>query len=84
MKYFTTKNIWQKEKEKYIRLEYPKDDKLGDFENAGRIFSITKIDIDNTTIKFREECDQIYNGIFSKEEAVEMLQEAIDWIKNEK
>lgn len=74
MKYFSTKNIWGKEKKDYIRLHCKSLD--GDFDN--RVFSIQKHAGD---IRFREECDQFFTCTLPPEQAIEMLQEAIDWIK---
>lgn len=80
MKYFSTKNIWNKEKEHYIRLHYTSKNNNGDYDN--RVFSIKKMWVDGKfDIAFREECDQFFTCQVTKEEAVEMLQEAIDWIK---
>ena len=74
LKYFSTKNIWQKEKEDYIRLNYETDGEKDD-----QIFSIKKES--NGMVRFTEECDQYFTLSLTKEEAIEMLQEAIDWIK---
>lgn len=77
MKYFSTENIWGKEKEDYIRLQCKGSD--SDFD-SNRVFSIRK---SAGEIKFREECDQFFICTLSPEKAIEMLQEAIDWIKND-
>jgi len=44
-----------------------------------RVFSISKTDTDN--IKIMEECDEYFCERFTKEQAIELFQEAIDWIK---
>ena len=69
MKYFINWSLdWNRKKDdgKCIRLT--------------NIFSIRKAE--ENKIIFREECEQFHTKEFiSKEEAIKMLQEAIDWIK---
>lgn len=43
-----------------------------------RILSITKIDYG---IRFMEDCDRCFDEKYTKEDAIELLMEAIDWIK---
>jgi len=45
-----------------------------------RIFGITKID--EGKIEFSERCDDHFCKTFTQEEAIELLEEAIDWINN--
>ena len=80
MRYFSTKNIWSKEKYDYIRLNYGDDD---DYDN--RVFSIMKIpegEKQAGKFRFREECDQFFKAHLTKQQTIEMLQEAIEWIKS--
>lgn len=44
------------------------------------IYSIAKR---NGEIYFCDECEEEFDVILSKEEAIDALQEAIDWIKNQ-
>jgi predicted sugar kinase len=44
------------------------------------IFSLS-ITEDNK-IEIMEECDAFYQEVFTKEQAIEMLEEAVTWIKN--
>jgi len=52
-----------------------------------RVFSVSKnIDTnykDGCLVLIQEECDGCYDKFFTKEEAIEMFQEAIDFIKGE-
>ena len=43
-----------------------------------RIFSLEKL---NNVIMISEECDMYFKQALSPEQTIEMLQEAIDWIK---
>jgi hypothetical protein len=52
-----------------------------DEEYWTRIFSIKK---ENEEIRFREECASYFFVQMKKQEAIDALQEAIDWIKDEK
>lgn len=51
----------------------------------GRLFSIKKnedpVKPRGNMIRLREECDGYYAEYMTKEEAIELFQEAIDWIK---
>ncbi len=69
---------------KELKLQYFE---LGRIENGygrkgiilpDRVFSISRID---DVIVFTEECDGYFSGEYTKEEAIEVLQEAIAWIK---
>jgi hypothetical protein len=53
----------------------------GSFDDWGRILSIKEKD---GKIRFREECDSYFSLEVSKEQAIEILKEAIDWIKENK
>jgi len=44
-----------------------------------RVFSIVKND--GGSITFREKCDGYFSASFTKEQAIELLQEAIAWIE---
>jgi len=51
-----------------------------------RLFSIKKNEDpefdEGKLIRVREECGGWFSGYFTREEAIELFQEAIDWIKN--
>lgn len=46
----------------------------------GSILSITKMPTGE--IKFREECDSCFSHNYSKEDAIKLLHEAIEWIES--
>lgn len=48
----------------------------------GQIFSISKME--SGRFIFRDECDGVFTEILPSDKAIEMLQEAIDWIKEER
>lgn len=45
-----------------------------------RIFSIRK---EKEKFIFMEECDAYFQNAYTKEDAIDLLQEAIDWIKKQ-
>ncbi len=45
--------------------------------DAARVLSIERVD---GLIRFREECDAYFFEDYTKEQAVELLQEAISWV----
>ncbi len=76
MKYFSKKDTEGKAKKDYIRLKnMQQSEKYG----VGRVFSIEKHM--EYEIEFIEESGQYFWEGFTKKEAIEMLQEAINWIK---
>jgi hypothetical protein len=48
-------------------------------DDEDRVVSIKKTE--NGDFRIREDCDRYFNVILSKEEMIEALQEAIDWVR---
>ncbi len=66
------------ESDSYTDPEKPSIAIAKELNNPGRIFSIS---VNEGKIRFREECDSYFYEDYSKEEAIELLEEAIKWIK---
>lgn len=49
--------------------------------DVGRVVSIKKLD--NGNVRFREECDCYFEFTLTKEEAKQLLTEALEWLDHE-
>jgi len=64
-----------------MALKYFKKTKLAFGKKIVLKESIFSIKSEENRIRIREECDKYYSITFTKEQAIELFEEAISWIK---